>query len=531
MNEVTRTAIFLACALFAALLGFISTPWQQTVVQQTIVGEQIFPEFKDPLQASSLEIVKFDDKLGALDKFRVAKKNGRWVIPSQQDYPADAEQQLRDAAVALLDLKILGTVSEKEDDWSTYGVVAANDDLKPEDEGVGLLVSLGDSGGKSLAQLIIGKEAKGGENLRFVRRPDQAMILVTKIDPAPFKTNFSDWIEKDLLSLNGWDIARLALKDYSLIFRNDLQGLSVINDPRMDATVAYDDAQSKWTLDSLTLFGPNGKPVPSKLGEYEELDNQKLNDLKFAIDDLKIVDVVKKPAGLGASLTADESFLNDNEARMSLLQRGFLPYKGEILARNGEVRVATKEGVEYILRFGEIAGADQADAGKLNRYMFVTTRVDEKQLVEPQYEPEPVDQPAPATPGETKPPVDDEKKADSQMPEESPASEEPATDAPAAQPAEGEVPDVSDTIRAERERIRKLNQRKKDEYEDKLKKAKARSGELNARFADWYYVVSEDTYKKIHLSRSDIIKESSKAKEEGFGVDAFRELETQGLQK
>jgi hypothetical protein len=53
--------------------------------------------------------------------------------------------------------------------------------------------------------------------------------------------------------------------------------------------------------------------------------------------------------------------------------------------------------------------------------------------------------------------------------------------------------------------------------------------ELNARFADWYYVISEDVYKKIHLGRNDIVKEASTASQEGFGVDAFRKLESDGL--
>jgi hypothetical protein len=29
---------------------------------------------------------------------------------------------------------------------------------------------------------------------------------------------------------------------------------------------------------------------------------------------------------------------------------------------------------------------------------------------------------------------------------------------------------------------------------------------LNARFADWFYMIAEDDYKKLHVSRSDIIK-------------------------
>ena len=53
--------------------------------------------------------------------------------------------------------------------------------------------------------------------------------------------------------------------------------------------------------------------------------------------------------------------------------------------------------------------------------------------------------------------------------------------------------------------------------------------ELNARFADWYYVVAEDVYKKIRLVRNDIVKEAVASKDEGFGIDAFRSLEQGGI--
>jgi hypothetical protein len=66
-------------------------------------------------------------------------------------------------------------------------------------------------------------------------------------------------------------------------------------------------------------------------------------------------------------------------------------------------------------------------------------------------------------------------------------------------------------------------------YRDQKKKADLRVAELNARFADWYYVVSEDVYKKIRLGRSDIVQEKASAKEEGFGIDAFRKLESEGI--
>ena len=55
--------------------------------------------------------------------------------------------------------------------------------------------------------------------------------------------------------------------------------------------------------------------------------------------------------------------------------------------------------------------------------------------------------------------------------------------------------------------------------------------ELNDRFSSWYYVIAEDVFKKIHLGRADVIKEAEGAQEEGFGVDSFRKLQEEGLEK
>ena len=103
----------------------------------------------------------------------------------------------------------------------------------------------------------------------------------------------------------------------------------------------------------------------------------------------------------------------------------------------------------------------------------------------------------------------------------------------AADTAEEGAPAGEDKSELDREidRIEKENQRKLDEWNENRDKAVAKVRELNGRFADWYYVVSEDVYKQIRLSRGDLIRETEKAAEEGFGVDAFRKLEKDGLDK
>ena len=91
MNENTKTILFTAAALLFAAIGFATLPKTQSANTRPEIGQKIFPDFKEATDAASLEIVKFDEKIGDLEDFRVAKKNGLWVMPSKDDYPADAE--------------------------------------------------------------------------------------------------------------------------------------------------------------------------------------------------------------------------------------------------------------------------------------------------------------------------------------------------------------------------------------------------------------------------------------------------------
>ena len=65
-----------------------------------------------------------------------------------------------------------------------------------------------------------------------------------------------------------------------------------------------------------------------------------------------------------------------------------------------------------------------------------------------------------------------------------------------------------------------------NEYQDKRNDAIKRVQILNERFADWYYLISEETYSKLHLGISDLIKEKE---ESDGGLGEFRDLENKGL--
>ena len=76
---------------------------------------ELFPDLKDPLEVTRLEIVQYDEASQQCKKpFEVAQVTGRdgktrWAIPSHFDYPADAKDHLAEAASLLMGIKSMNT--------------------------------------------------------------------------------------------------------------------------------------------------------------------------------------------------------------------------------------------------------------------------------------------------------------------------------------------------------------------------------------------------------------------------------------
>lgn len=611
MTESGKTGVFwLVAAVVVAMAAIVAWPRSTETDLAALVGKPIFEKFNDVLDVSMLKIDRFDEELGQLSSFEVTRdaKTSQWSIPSHDGYPADATEQIRDAATAFLNLEILDVASEVKDDHEKFGVLEPNaSSLKVGDEGVGRLVQFENDNGEVLVNLIVGSKVKDTEDQRFVRIPTQDVTYVVKFDDKPLTTKFEAWIEDNLLDLSSFDIQKVGIRDYSIV--RTLQGASM--QPNFDADIELSEDDT-WQLAKLDVY-ENGKPVAQTLAEDQEINGTKLGDLRSALDDLKIVDVRRKPDGLSGDLKADAGFMKNDDAVRSLITRGFYPQptddgKGEVFAANGELIATLKNGVEYLLRFGEIdqqslnseeesEEGEEADVTGVNRYLLVTARVNAAQFPEPELQtvPETWDQlhpeveaakpPKTDKPAEAEKPKATEKPADAEKPKatEKPAAEEPKTDdaaseeeaseeepegceAPteeesdeaeptvflqdesdeeaksdeppadakpadteAAKPAEAKPTDGEEAKPADaeaakpakpeltaeekkeelevaQEQIRKANQRKLDERNDQLEEAQKKVRSLNERFADWYYVVPESEYRKIHLSRDDLIQ-------------------------
>lgn len=511
MNESTKTIGFVVVGLAAAVIAWASRPSLPDGDSANSHLKVLFEDFKDPLTAASVEIFEYDEATASIRPFKVALVDNRWSIPSHDNYPTDAKDQLSKLAASLIGLKVLEAPSDSPGDHVIYGVVDPDPKtLKSGATGVGTRVTMRDKDDKILVNLIVGKAVPDRDGLHYVRVVGQDPVYTVAVKTDKLSTKFADWIETDLLKLNAFDIKQLQVNDYSI----DVLARRMTQ--RGQLALDYNDTgDPRWKLTEDKVF-QNKKWVDGKLADDEELNTTTLDEMKTALDDLKIVDVARKPSGLSANLRAAGELYNDNETIGSLAEKGFyvVPVQGndnayELLSNDGEVRVLMKDGVQYVLRFGQIAGTsdeqakdkakddakkddkakEESSGSGINRYLFVMAEFNRDSIPKPELQPLPEEK------------ADDDKEAEDKKAGDKKPEEQKADDKA--------KPDV----KAERERIEKENKRKQDEYEQKIKDGEKRVQELNARFADWYYVIADNVYQKIHLNRAKLVKKKDKKDE------------------
>ena len=149
---------------------------------------------------------------------------------------------------------------------------------------------------------------------------------------------------------------------------------------------------------------------------------------------------------------------------------------------------------------------------------MVTTEFDPSLLTAPEYADVPLEQPP------------QEKAAEDAVAEDTVAgdtaagelrektSEKPADGTTASGPAETPEADAEQWTR-QREAILSENAKKKQSFADKIETGKQRSAELNRRFANWYYVIADSTYQKIHLTLKDLIEKKPPSPATGAASD------------
>jgi hypothetical protein len=595
MSETLKTTIFLVAAVLTVSAAYLLNVTDEKVDLDQYVGQQLTKEI-DLDAPRRLSIVKFDKQTGSVRKFEVAEVEGVWSIPSKQDYPADATQQMADAVTCLMGRKILRVEGDSAQIHEEFGVVdPLSPKLNSKSVGVGTRVTLADAEETPLVDMIVGKAVKGSSGQRYVRLANQNLVYVVELDPTKLSTSFSDWIEDHLLQLSAMDLRKVFINDYSadlsIVMTNQGPSPRLSMEPRSEITLTRADDSSDWRVATIKKGDLDaGKIVDDQLADDEEVNQDAVRDLINGLDELLIVDIAKKPEGLSADLKAGENFFNDEEAFSDLVEKGFVPLQrqtgAEIISSEGELVCSERNGVEFVLRFGQLqvqtedegAGdgeeADEAAAAtnpeaekgaegddakgepekgeNLRRYLFVTARFNEDAVEKPQYKPLPelpAEEATPANDEDAESAAEDsadaaEEGASDEGSDESKSKEEAKSDDEAkGEDAESEAKEAVDAepgaaaerekILAERATIEAENDGLREEYEKLISEGQAEEKRLNARFGDWYYVISNDVYKQIHLGRDQVIKKKDKpadgAAAPGAASDAAESDATSGM--
>jgi hypothetical protein len=209
----------------------------------------------------------------------------------------------------------------------------------------------------------------------------------------------------------------------------------------------------------------------------------------------------------------------------SLQQRGFLPLpSGAILSTEGQTVIGMKDGVEYVLRFGasttvtepgkagsgEDGDASGESAETAARYLLVMAQFNESLLEKPELAELPSLPEEEGKDADSAEQLEDEKSEDEKSEKDASSDEkEPAdSDVTAAdllkQADEAEA--AMQKAIEDRRQVERENRRKQESFDEKVVEGKKRVAELNGRFADWYYIVSDEEFEKIHLNREAVIK-------------------------
>ena len=471
MDETRKTLAFVAAAALVTAAAFLAAPADPTPEAFSDRGEAFFPDFVDPNDAVSLEVIDFDEATGGIDAFSVVFKGTRWRIPSHHNYPADDKDRLARTAAGLIEVRKDDVVAEIAADHEALGVVDPLDESIASLSGRGKRVTIKDGNDNLLADLIVGRNVPGREGqYRYLRVPGQKRTYAARFD-VDVSSRFGDWIEKDLLEVDQTRIEQVVLKDYSID-----EGTRMLD---QRDTIVLSKGDPDWTA--------------NRMRTGQKVDAVKMEDLLKALDELTIVGVRPKPAGLSRSLEGNDEGISITRSELaSLQQKGYyFTGDGQLVSNEGETQVRTADGVLYTLRFGEIvygagdevtAGLAGADAtggpgtGNLggsgglggpgagspagpgeNRYLFITTGFDASLFPEP------------------------------------------------SKPADLGFQAQADSLWTDADRANADLHEKHETWRQRVDTGRRTSAELNARFAQWYYVISAESFDRIRLRRADLV--------------------------
>ncbi len=525
MNELLKTLTFVAVALLLTGAAFVSTRDVRKNQQFSDQGEPFFPDFQDPLACTDLEVVSFDPSTASTSRFRVMYKDKKWVIPSHNDYPADAKDRLSKTAAAVMDLKKDTIRSDDVKEQEAMGVIDPLDAKIMNMQGRGKRVIFRDSSDNVLVDFIIGKEIKGadrkeGASLYYVRVPTQKRTYGVNVK-ADLSTRFADWIETNLLKLDTGKVRRIVFDHYKLQEARDEQGSYLKRVPGEKTTIERKDSTGPWSKVTIERPQPDGKVATTGLPPDKEVNEDMMRPIIDALGDLKIVGVRPKPLGLKDPNEPGKEILEQiklvqkmdrtqltpellqkvkliQTVQASLRNKGFFLLLEGLFTDQGDIVVTTEDGIVYTLRYGGpvFATGEELTAGTPDT---VEAKVEEKKDAPKKSEGTQESRFLMVT-ASFDPTIIPKPEKESEKPASKPAD-------PTALPDDPFAPDPNDPkYIADQKAAEEKAKRDQADYEKKIADGQKRVKQLADRFGPWYYVTPVESFNQINIEPSVLIK-------------------------
>jgi len=384
MNGAFRTTALmgiLAAAMIAGALYYY--PKTAEIVVDAKVNQNLFETYETN-DVRSISITQFSNDSNRIEQFRLRRKGERWVIPNVGDFPATRIARIGEVAKSLLDRKVLSLATEDEQGHVEYGVIDPTESANsPNRSSLGMRIDLLDRNKGDIANLIIGKAVPGsndGVPRYYVRVPGQPAVYELEVPKQIFKTRFQDWVDPNLLELPPPGSTEVAISKVN------------VDQYRLDPeTIASADRKSMYRCE-FEIEQMNVKKLLfelSKDGEFEEQkltppQQQEVASTLMSIGNIRYINVVGKPKAT-AKMLRSPATADDTEAFKQLEQFGLRMNKDDRFeGSNGEVSVATTDGVRVRLLLGSLAQGADSDSLDLHFHAMLIAQLEDSTFEEPE---------------------------------------------------------------------------------------------------------------------------------------------------
>ena len=394
-REIFKSLALAAAALVGLILWLKFQPVPPADWSEKGAGEPLCPGFTETAQPRRVTIVRPNAADGetVLSEIRLERETGGWVIKTAEDAPADSPDRMTMVLAPLRRLAVLSNLGEM-----TVGDETAADEfhrscklLDPAAAGssdladAGVRLTVTGEEGETFADLIVGAVPEGSaqrRDIRYVRLAGSDAVFTADFSgealgesgqekALPYVDRLStdpiDWMNRDLLRVSRWNIARMTL--YEIAFGADGTPIQ-----HRVLTAAQDPEKSLgrvWELIRLVTFDPDGKPTPAEItDENREADNSALNERAEQITHLRFDRLVRLPAEPADLARAGRPVSEWGAFADALAPLGFRfadhdpadPDSVEpiLLGAEGTASLSMKGGLRLTVLFGSETSAGQA---------------------------------------------------------------------------------------------------------------------------------------------------------------------------